>query len=130
MFEPYNEHYRRIDHINEGRVVASDFIPPPPQQNVHYGPAWPQPQMQFELVDIIAPEKVFTLSQLDRYQQILNEREEKIGSARRYRVFPYGTIFPGKGAVDDNFKAVIKCQYCHQWGARGCACKSCGAPIG
>ena len=37
------------------------------------------------------------------------------------------------GDIDALFyplKVIIKCQHCGQWGAKKCACKHCGAPIG
>jgi hypothetical protein len=29
----------------------------------------------------------------------------------------------------DPGNVIIKCAHCHQWGARKCACKHCGAPM-
>jgi len=85
-----------------------------------------------KIIDLIAPEG-WPLNRIGDYERSLNEREQHLhqSRARTYRVYPFGTILPGQqaAAVDANFKAVIICQYCGQWGARGCACRHCGAPI-
>jgi len=48
-----------------------------------------------------------------------------------------GDSYTGTIRTDDSYAgdgkvaaiASVKCGHCGQWGARKCACKSCGAPI-
>lgn len=85
-----------------------------------------------EIVDIVAPEG-YSLDRCDNLERAFNLRERNLhnNTHRTYRVYPFGTILPSQQVTaGENFKAVITCTYCGQWGARGCACRHCGAPIG
>jgi hypothetical protein len=71
---------------------------------------------------------------------IVEQVETRIGYNNTYETevrlrgwdngFQYNDLF-GKDLTEfvSPNKVVIKCHHCGQWGARKCACKSCGAPI-
>ena len=92
-------------------------------------PSWiPElPPENPEIINIIADREMFpTINKVAIYEKELNNRERRLNSNRVYRVFPAGTILPD---TTKNFKAVIECKHCGQFGAVGCACPHCGAPI-
>lgn len=84
-----------------------------------------------QIVDLIVPEAWAgaSMQRIGQYEAMLNDREINLfGSNRIYRVFPFGTVINMQHDAGD-VKAVIPCEYCGSMGARGCACRSCGAPI-
>lgn len=64
------------------------------------------------------------------YEYALNRREYYSGSNVRYRVFPHGVRIQNLSQVAQfTPKAIVKCAYCGQLGARYCECKYCSHTI-
>lgn len=82
-----------------------------------------------DVIYIQAPEG-WGMERIAAFEQALNARERNQGTNIGYRIFPYGVKIHNQPA-DQVFisKAIVRCVYCGQHGARGCECKHCGAPI-
>ncbi len=81
-----------------------------------------------DVLYIEAPD-FWPMESIAAYEQALNRREFYAQSNVRYRVMPHGMKIQNVPATFPE-KVVVKCAYCGQFGARGCECPKCGAPIG